>query len=352
MRVATRRLRAALDLFADILPVRARAFRTELGWLAAALGQVRDLDVQQEAQQAMSSAAEVWSGIFGSEHHDPLADLEELLARERAVARTAMLAALDSVRWDRLVNGMATMVQQGPLRRSTATRLPAVIAVPDLVGARHDAVVKAARRAKRSGRATDFHRLRIRCKRLRYSLEFSAELYGGRTSRYTRQLTGLQDKLGLMQDAEVAAARLADLATGEAHLPASTVFVMGGVAEHHRREIERLLRRLPKQVKRVGGREWQDLAGTMDRRREQALALLPPARRTLRALPSPASEAPPVDHAPPAEPPAATAPPVATLVPPPPPLPPLSPPPHAALDGAPVVVVPTDPTVRRGDGPA
>ena len=39
-----------------------------------------------------------------------------------------------------------------------------------------------------SGRAwsRDFHRLRIRCKRLRYSLEFSAELYGGRTSRYVR----------------------------------------------------------------------------------------------------------------------------------------------------------------------
>ena len=101
------------------------------------------------------------------------------------------------------------MVQQGPLRRSTATRLPAVIGVPDLVLARHVAVVKAAKRAKRSGVAADFHRLRIRCKRLRYSLEFSAELYEGRTSRYVRQLTALQDQLGLMQDDEVAAARLA-----------------------------------------------------------------------------------------------------------------------------------------------
>jgi triphosphatase len=289
MRVATRRLRAALGLFADVLPVRARAFHDELGWMAGALGRVRDLDVQQEAQAAMSSAAVAWGALFGEGTEDPLAELHSLLTREREAARTDMLAALDSLRWERLVVGMASMVQQGPLRRSSATRLPAVVAVPALVDDRHSAVKKAARRAKRSGVAGDFHRLRIRCKRLRYSLEFSAELYGGRTSRYTKQLTALQDQLGLMQDAEVAAARLADLATGEAHLPAATVFVMGGVAERHRMECERLLHRLPKELSRVGGREWRDLAATMERHRSEALALLPPARRTLRALPPPSS---------------------------------------------------------------
>jgi len=219
---------------------------------------------------------------------------------------------------------LATMAQQGPLRRSTATRLPAVIAVPALVVARHDAVVKAARRAKRSRVPADFHRLRIRGKRLRYSLEFSAELYGGRTTRYTRQLAGLQDQLGLMQDAEVAAARLAELATGEAHLPASTVFVMGGMAEQHRREMARLLRRLPKEISRVGGREWQDLSATMDRRRTQAIALLPPVRRTLRAVPPPPEA--PIDVTP------VLAPALPALVPEPPVL--------------------ADPTVVVGDGPA
>jgi CHAD domain-containing protein len=146
-------------------------------------------------------------------------------------------------------------------------------------------VVKAARRAKRSGEAADFHRLRIRCKRLRYSLEFGAELYDGRTNRYTRQLTKLQNQLGLMQDAEVAAARLADLATGDANLPASTIFVMGGVAELHRQEMARLLERLPAEVSRVRGREWLELTTTMERGRDRALALVPPTRRTLRVLP-------------------------------------------------------------------
>ena len=277
-------------------------------------------------------------GIFGSGPHDPLADLSSLLARERDAARIDMLAALDSVRWERLLVGMTSMVEQGPFRRSTATRLPAAVVVPDLVEVRHAAVVKAARRAKRSGMPADFHRLRIRCKRLRYSLEFSAELYGGRTGGYIRHLTGLQDKLGLMQDAEVAAARLAGLATGEAHLPASTIFVMGGMAEHHRREVERLLRRLPKKVSGVGGHEWQDLAATMERRRTQALALLPPARRTLRAVPAPPVVAPAPDPNLPAEVTPELTPPVATLVP------------QREVGERPAG--PVDPTVLGGDGPA
>ena len=279
MRVATRRLRAALDLFVDVLPIRVRHFRGEFGWFAGVLGAVRDLDVQLEAQAAMIEPGQ----------QDLWAEFTALLERERDVARDELLAALDSVRWQRLMSGMASLAQQGPFRRSTATRAAALVVVPDLIGSRHAAVVKAAKRAKRSGEAADFHRLRIRCKRLRYSLEFSAELYEGRTSRYTRQLAKLQNQLGLFQDAEVAANRLYELATTNAQLPASTIFVMGGVAEQHRRETARLLEQLPAEVSRVRGREWQDLTMHMDLARDAVLALMPPTRRILRVLPDPLS---------------------------------------------------------------
>jgi triphosphatase len=280
MRVATRRLRAALDLFAEVLPLRARTFRSELGWLANVLGAVRDLDVQLEAQAAMVEPG----------HEALWADLTALLEGERETAQVELLSALDSARWDRLRNGMTAMVQQGPHRRSTATRLPALAAVPDLIGSRHGAVVKAARRAKRSGEAADFHRLRIRCKRLRYSLEFSAELYDGRTKPYTRQLAKLQNHLGLLQDAEVAVNRLTELAT-TSQLPASTIFVMGGVAEQHRREFLRILERLPGEVSRVRGPDWAEATVMMERGRDQALALMPLARRALRIVPPVAAPA-------------------------------------------------------------
>jgi CHAD domain-containing protein len=298
MRVATRRLRAALSLFADVLPVRAEVFRQELGWVGRTLGAVRDLDVQLAGMADMAATTAGWSETGRDDGHDPLADLSELLTREWEAARTEMLAALDSVRWERLTKGLAAMAQQGPARRSVAARVPAVMGMPELVVARHDAVAKAAKRAKRSGLVTDFHRLRIRCKRLRYSLEFASEVYAGRTAPYVRALTAVQDELGLMQDAEVALLRLADLATGETPLPAATVFVMGGVAERHRREVGRYLRRLPKHASRVGGRQWRELQSLMDERRSEAEAAQPPVRRTLRAVPRPALEEPTTTTAP------------------------------------------------------
>ena len=134
---------------------------------------------------------------------------------------------------------------------------------------------------------SDFHRLRIRCKRLRYSLEFSADVYDGGTARYVRRLTALQDELGLLQDAEVASTRLAELATGEAHLPPATVFVMGALAERDHRSERRLLARLPNKTKRVTGPAWNQLLELMEERRAESVAAQPPARRTLRAVPSP-----------------------------------------------------------------
>ncbi len=51
--------------------------------------------------------------------------------------------------------------------------------MPDLIEALHRSATKAARRARRSGDAADFHRTRIRLKRLRYALEFVSEIYDG-----------------------------------------------------------------------------------------------------------------------------------------------------------------------------
>jgi triphosphatase len=286
MRVATRRLRAALSMFEAVLPVRAQGFREELGWLARLLGTVRDLDVQLEGLEGLASA-EVHTTPDG---HDPLLELAALLEREREAARSDMLHGLDSVRWDRLAKGLTAMAQQGPARRSLATRVPAEIGLPELVLQRHHKVRKAAKKAKHSGIVTDFHALRIRCKRLRYALEFSSDVYGGKTSRFVRELAVLQDELGEMQDAEVASLQLADLATGDAHLPAATVFMMGGVAEQHRRRVRQLLKRLPDELPRTQGRAWRELRDFMERRRDEAEAARPPARATLRAVPTPPPE--------------------------------------------------------------
>jgi len=292
MRVATRRLRAALDLFAAVLPARAAALRTELSWIADVLGAVRDLDVQLERTAEMEGWVASWSTV-GPGEPSALDDLRSLLEGERRSSRRDLIAALDSARWDRLAAGLVAMVRQPPFRRSPLYRSPAVAEVVDLVEHRHRAVVKAGRRAKRSGVPGDFHRLRIRCKRLRYSLEFTADLYGGRTERFTRRLAKVQDLLGLMQDAEVATTRLLGLARTGSQLPAATVFAMGGVAERYRTEAAGLLVRMPARLKVLRGDDWHSLAAILEARRDDARAQIPPLRLAGPTGPGAADPGPP-----------------------------------------------------------
>ena len=166
-----------------------------------------------------------------------------------------MLEALDSRRYDRLVSGLVAMLVQGPSSRSTTGRAPAVTTMPELIEERHRAAGKAARRAKRTGAATDYHRLRIRCKRLRYALEFASGLYDGELKGFVRQMTRLQDALGSMQDAAVASSRLQVIALTEegASLSRAAIFAMGGVAGQYRSEAEHLLGDMPELVQAAQG---------------------------------------------------------------------------------------------------
>ncbi len=292
MRVATRRLRAAMDIFATALPSRAAAVREELRWIAAELGAVRDLDVQLADMSQMGQWADDW---VGAGHGTPLAHLRTLLETERDEARTRLLDALDSARWERLLAALVALARQGPSRRVPGARVPAALAVPSLLGQRHRAMRAAAKRARRSGVAHDFHRVRIRGKRLRYSVEFTSALYGQHALRFIRELTRLQDALGRMQDAEVASSRLFSLVTepppGGTTLPPATVFVMGGIAERYRQESAQLRRVMPERLKVLRAKAWQELEAAVERARRHAetAGTPPPYARPVRPAPAPAT---------------------------------------------------------------
>jgi CHAD domain-containing protein len=183
------------------------------------------------------------------------------VTKERDRARSVLLQALESPRYERLTTGLTALAQQGAGQRSAAGHLPATVVVPDLLGQRHRDAVKAARRARRSGEPSDFHRLRIRCKRLRYTLEFVQEVYGDPAVQFIRHLARLQDLLGGLQDCEGSMERLHFLATRtQPPLSHASVFLMGAVAEESRREAAGLLHRARARVKVLGGEEWQRLA--------------------------------------------------------------------------------------------
>ena len=202
-----------------VLPVRAQVFREELGWLGRLLGAVRDLDVQLEGLAEMATATVAWSAGARPVDHDPLAELTALLERERDAARAAMLSGLDSVRWERLAKGWPPWCNR--VRRAARWPPGSPPSSP--------CPTSSWRATRRSPRQPGGPRSRAWCPTSTACASAASgsatrsssarEVYGGRTSRFVRQLTALQDELGLMQDAEVASIQLADLATGEAHLP-------------------------------------------------------------------------------------------------------------------------------------
>jgi CHAD domain-containing protein len=125
-RVGTRRLRSDLRTFRSVLDGNwLVSIRDELGWLADALGEVRDADVLTERLRAK---------IAGLPDGDvrPAAALMRRLANQRNEARTRLLAALDGDRYISLLDRLAQAAADPPL---AAPKLPveATVAVGSLV---------------------------------------------------------------------------------------------------------------------------------------------------------------------------------------------------------------------------
>jgi CHAD domain-containing protein len=256
MRVATRRMRAAIALFEGALAAEVVGLREELGWVASALGAVRDLDVLIEQIEAWRPAGDVDDRALGAVAGVLRADLDQ--------ARANLVQTLDSPRYEQMLGELTTVLRHGPVGASPSSRVPAVDAAPPLIKKRYRKVRKGGRRIDRTSKPTDYHRLRIRAKRLRYALQFLAPIYGKRAKALIRRTVRLQDLLGEHQDAEVAVARFEAIMAEEGNdLAPAAAFAMGEIAERYAKRKAKLRRRFPKVFRRVGGSAWADVRRAM-----------------------------------------------------------------------------------------
>jgi CHAD domain-containing protein len=266
MRVASRRLRAALALFSNVLPQDASDVVTELRWVGDFLGAVRDLDVQIEQLDARLAA----------DPHAPrqeLAPLRALLDSHRTTTRTAMLDALDSRRYELFVNRFGRILRARRVPEGDA-RTNALAACPPLLEERIRRLRRSANAITPTSEPSDYHRVRLHCKRLRYALEFSADVYPTTARPALKRLVALQDDLGEHQDADVAIGHLRSLAVHHTdELPPATVFTMGELAERYRTEAAAVRARFPKSRTRLKGKPWKALGRDLERGRKSALAV-------------------------------------------------------------------------------
>jgi CHAD domain-containing protein len=279
MRVATRRMRAAIKLFQSALPERSRWLSEELRHFAGVLGAVRDLDVHIEEVKGLRSG--------DGEEDEVLAAVVASLERRRLEARGRMLEALDSERYVRFESSFAEMLRRGPYVAGTpgasptngssgasAASVPALEAAPGILSRLYSKWRKAARSLERSSHAEEFHDLRKKGKRLRYALEFFSGVYGEEaTGALVGRLKDVQDSLGRHQDAIVAAELLREIAIETPRLPKRKVFAMGLLTQRYIAEAAGLrVSSIAAEEYRVlvGGKAWKAFEKVMEKERRAA----------------------------------------------------------------------------------
>ena len=206
MRVSTRRLRAALRAFDGCFTRAEQTYlQRNLRWLAAVLGEVRDLDVQLLDLPGHRSR-------LGAEPAQGWDELRDQLQTRHTEARERLVRALDTPRYRRLCQRAEAVFRATPRRRGLHPGLmPAATLALQVVGRRGRQVLKAARRCDQDNAAERVHDLRIKGKKLRYVAEFFVPLYGAGFKRRVKGMARFQDLLGLFNDACVLGALATDL---------------------------------------------------------------------------------------------------------------------------------------------
>ena len=256
MRVATRRMRAAWRVFDDAFkPNRTRNLRRRLRIIADRLGAVRDLDVLTQGLETYRAGLEP----------DQQPGLEPLLAlwrRQRASGRELLMAELDSSRYAHFLDNMQEFLDAGANEAATVASPTMPHRVRDRVSSQIWAAYEAVRAYELVLPWADvetLHQLRIASKWLRYDLEFFGETLGPDSAHLLERVVALQDFLGCLNDADVAAKLARDvLVARSGELSRSETEAIGAYLHSRERELARRRRAL--------GPVWRAVAGAPFRR--------------------------------------------------------------------------------------
>lgn len=206
MRVAIRRTRSALRLFRPFYDAETiRPFRRSLRRIALTLGEVRDLDVFiDKAQQFSQRYPDSSLAPLFVEWQDRLAD-----------ARATLIEELDGKKFRRFVKkfhiflttpgkGALTLAEPGQVAAYQVRHV-----APRLIY-EHYEQVRAYDPVIGSASLPTLHMLRIAFKRFRYTLEFFEEVLGPDVKPVIKEVKGMQDLLGDLNDTRVAGELLRD----------------------------------------------------------------------------------------------------------------------------------------------
>ncbi len=250
-RVALRRVRAAMSLFAEIIrDQQTDTIKNELKWITSEFGPAREMDVLWARADATSKEAHA---LAADAELDGLPALEDELAQRRQRAFRRARAAVESARFRMLLIDLAAWIEVGewlsiddPLRR-----LERETAIERFAAAELERRWKKILKRGRKLRDLDprrRHKLRIAVKKIRYASEFFADVFpGGKSVRrhkaFLKRLKPVQDCLGELNDITVHQHLTSDLAAEPARHNGGgkTAFAAGLLSGHEQARLAEVL---------------------------------------------------------------------------------------------------------------
>ena len=236
---------------------RTRDYRDGLRDVARRLGAVRDLDVQLE-------------GIDTYRADQPVMDQRSLepligsLQQHRDDSRALLIRELDSGAYARFIDDYLDFVRtEGAAARPVNASAPHRVreTAPSRIWAAYEQV-RSYEPILRWADVPTLHDLRIAGKWLRYSLEFVQEPLGDDALPLIAKVTALQDHLGLMNDASVAASMTRTFLVERAgELSSAETAGIGRYLVDREREVGRLRRTIGPTWRRVAGLSYRRALG-------------------------------------------------------------------------------------------
>jgi CHAD domain-containing protein len=217
MRVAARRLRSGLRVFAPLVdPEWSRHLRDELGWAASELGLSRDSEVLLARLDAHADELGEVDATLIHEHVDPL--MQAKVEAGRAEALEAMRSERHVALLDALVDAA-----NDPQLTETATS-PSREALPPLFDKAWRKLAREVKALTLDGPSEEWHETRITAKRARYAAEALAPVFGAPAKGLASALSDVTEQLGEHQDASIAKDTCRELA---GHFDGPTGFALG-----------------------------------------------------------------------------------------------------------------------------
>ncbi|HXN12911.1 MAG TPA: CHAD domain-containing protein [Candidatus Acidoferrales bacterium] len=262
LRVASRRLRATIELFASVIyAAQLKIFRRDIPWIAHQAGACRECDVT-------SALIAARAGKIGTGLDTAIAPMIATLEEQRKAEHAKLYELLGSKRYQ----GLLAKLSRPAIKKVGADRRLGVVA--------GQLIRPASRGAARLGEKLGvdaptpvFHKLRVRIKRLRYELEMMAPLGAKRHRKALARLEALQELLGLYHDTTVAIAWLLSYAETAA-APPRTVLAAGALIQSLGKRESKLRRQCMKAWKRFERSD--SMRGTLGEiRKAGRLSLMP-----------------------------------------------------------------------------